>query len=269
MERDVVISLGAGVQSTTLLAMAAAGEIGPMPTLAIFADTGGEPAHVYEHLDFLERSLGERIEIVRVSAGNLREDIQALGTGARKRLSNPPLFSLNDRGERGMLPRGCTRDYKIRPLERELRRRGYGKDRPIEQWLGISYDEIQRMKPTAFPGATTRWPLIEERMTRADCKRWLAEHGYPEPPKSACTFCPYHSDAAWRQMRDEQPDEFADAIVVDSLLRIVPGGHGETFLHRDRVPLWQVDLRSLEDRGQMSLDLDDGAADECGGNCFV
>jgi hypothetical protein len=35
-----VLSLGAGVQSTTLALMAAHGEIGPMPDCAIFADTG-------------------------------------------------------------------------------------------------------------------------------------------------------------------------------------------------------------------------------------
>ncbi len=48
-----VLSLGAGVQSTTLALMAAHGEIGPMPDCAIFADTGWEPAAVYEHLDWL------------------------------------------------------------------------------------------------------------------------------------------------------------------------------------------------------------------------
>lgn len=37
------LSLGAGVQSTTMALMAAHGEIGPMPDCAIFADTGWEP----------------------------------------------------------------------------------------------------------------------------------------------------------------------------------------------------------------------------------
>jgi hypothetical protein len=36
-----VISLGAGVQSTTMALMAARGEIAPMPDCAIFADTQG------------------------------------------------------------------------------------------------------------------------------------------------------------------------------------------------------------------------------------
>lgn len=45
-----ILSLGAGVQSTTLALMAAHGEIGAMPDCAIFADTGWEPKAVYEHL---------------------------------------------------------------------------------------------------------------------------------------------------------------------------------------------------------------------------
>jgi hypothetical protein len=38
-----VLSLGAGVQSSTMALMAAKGEIIPMPDCAIFADTGAEP----------------------------------------------------------------------------------------------------------------------------------------------------------------------------------------------------------------------------------
>jgi hypothetical protein len=48
-----VLSLGAGVQSTTLALMAAHGEIGPMSDCAIFADTGWEPSAVREHLAWL------------------------------------------------------------------------------------------------------------------------------------------------------------------------------------------------------------------------
>lgn len=52
-ERMNVISLGAGVQSTTLLLMAVHGEITPKPEYAIFSDTGWEPTKVYKHLELL------------------------------------------------------------------------------------------------------------------------------------------------------------------------------------------------------------------------
>ena len=45
-----LLSLGAGVQSTTLLLMSLCGEL-PKLDAAIFADTGWEPARVYEHLE--------------------------------------------------------------------------------------------------------------------------------------------------------------------------------------------------------------------------
>ena len=65
------ISLGAGVQSSTMALMAAAGELTPMPEAAIFADTGSEPATVYRWLDYLEKKLP--FPVCRVGAGSLRE----------------------------------------------------------------------------------------------------------------------------------------------------------------------------------------------------
>ena len=51
-----ILSLGAGVQSSTLALMAARGDIKP-PKAAIFADTGWEPAKVYDYLEWLEEQL--------------------------------------------------------------------------------------------------------------------------------------------------------------------------------------------------------------------
>jgi hypothetical protein len=55
-DRRVILSLGAGVQSTTLALMTARGDLSPgfpQPTAAVFADTGWEPASVYRHLRWL------------------------------------------------------------------------------------------------------------------------------------------------------------------------------------------------------------------------
>lgn len=70
------LSLGAGVQSTTLFLLSAEGVL-PRLDGAIFADTGWEPAAVYEHLDRLEREVARPagIPIHRVSAGNIRDDV--------------------------------------------------------------------------------------------------------------------------------------------------------------------------------------------------
>jgi 3'-phosphoadenosine 5'-phosphosulfate sulfotransferase (PAPS reductase)/FAD synthetase len=59
-----VLSLGAGVQSTTLALMIEKGEI-PMVDAAIFADTGAEPKEVYTHLEWLKKQLSYPVHIVQ------------------------------------------------------------------------------------------------------------------------------------------------------------------------------------------------------------
>ena len=74
-----VLSLGAGVQSTTLALMAAHGEIGPMPDCAIFADTGWEPKAVYEHLAWLRSPNVLPFPVHIVTAGNIRDRLIRTG----------------------------------------------------------------------------------------------------------------------------------------------------------------------------------------------
>ena len=109
----IVLSLGAGVQSSALALMAAKGEIGPMPDIALFADTGYEPAQVYRWLDWLEKQLP--FPIKRVTRGNLYHDELA---GNKNRV---PYFVKNERGEIGLGKRQCTADYKIKPIEQYVR----------------------------------------------------------------------------------------------------------------------------------------------------
>ena len=66
------LSLGAGVQSSTIALMAAHGEITPMPDAAIFADTKAEPASVYKWLDWLQVKLP--FPVYRVSRGDMTKD---------------------------------------------------------------------------------------------------------------------------------------------------------------------------------------------------
>lgn len=89
-------------------------------------------------------------------------------------------------------------------------------------------------------------------MSRADCLRWMADHGYPQPPKSSCYFCPYHSDAHWQRMKDQQPYEWQRAVEFerdiqrrareeDNVMK------GAPYLHSARVPLDQVVLNPKDD----------------------
>lgn len=264
-----IISLGAGVQSTTMALMAAHGEITPMPDCAIFADTGWEPQGVYLHLDWLERLLPFPTRRVSRQGDDLGAHAIAIATTPVTRTASPPWFT---DGPRGMLPRQCSKEFKVRVIGQEVRRmlglkrgeRGPRK-KVVEQWLGISTDEMQRMKDAEQDFVQHRFPLVDARITRQDCLRWMERNGYPRPPKSACIFCPYHGDAQWRDMRDNHPDDWARAVEFERKIR--PGFHGmkgEAFIHRQRVPLDQVDLSTPEDRGQLSM-----FNEECEGMCGV
>lgn len=293
-----VLSLGAGVQSTTLALMAAHGEVGPMPDCAIFADTGWEPQAVYDHLAWLRLPNVLPFPVHIVSAGDLRADLLAGAKGERwasipafTRTVTPagselPVYDEDENGDLivvgsrimssdrvgiGMIRRQCTGDYKIAPIRRKVREllgiagRRSSTSPVAEQWIGISLDEALRMKPSFESWQINRWPLIEQGMTRQDCLRWLERHDYPLPPRSACIGCPFHSDDHWRQMRDRDPEAWADAISVDAAIRTgFRGIRGEVYLHRSAVPVDQADLSTAADHDQLDL-----WPNECEGMCGV
>lgn len=259
------LSLGAGVQSSTLALMIAHGELEPVEA-AIFADTGWEPRHVYEWLDWLEKQLP--FPVHRVQRGNLREDTLRRST-VQERIAAIPWHMKMPNGDRAMGRRQCTMEYKIQPLTKKARElvglapRQRAKGVLCEMFIGISTDEALRMKPSQDAWKVHRWPLIEKSMSRNDCLAWMERKGYPLPPKSSCIGCPFHSDHEWRLIKAD-PVSWADAIEVDKAIRQQPGMRSQQFMHRSCVPLEQVDLSTAEDHGQIDM-----FNNECEGMCGV
>lgn len=236
----------------------------PMVDGAIFADTQSEPKHVYTWLGWLESQVP--FPIYRVTAGNLRADIlESVATG--KRAANPPFFS----GGGGLLMRQCTAEYKISPIIAKIRELADVKPRSrptgvlVEQLIGISQDEYMRMKPSHLKWIKNIWPLVDLNLTRWHCLEWMTSHGYPTPPKSACTFCPYRDNAMWQDMKLNDPESFADAVAMDEAIRpgLAKTSEG-MYLHRSLKPISEIDFRGAEERGQGRL-----FNDECEGMCGV
>lgn len=280
MKRYRVLNLGAGVQSTALYLMAMYGELEPID-VAIFADVQEEPNDVYEHLTWL-RSLGGP-EIVTVTAGRLGDALKR-GTDARgNRINNGehfisiPAFVRNADQSIGMIRRQCTHDFKVAPVEKEIRVRfgnGPGKPLPadvhVTQLMGLSFDEPKRVirvqqrfmeKPKNW---TVEFPLWDEQMTRHDCVSYLQRLVPHEVPRSACVFCPFKTDAEWRHLRDTNAHGWQRAIEIDTACRRGEGFRGQRFLHQSCVPLADVDLRGRDEKsGQQKL----GFMNECEGYC--
>lgn len=246
-----ILSLGGGVQSFTLALMAGHGEVGPAPDCAVFVDLGSESEATYEAVRFLQGSnvLPFPVHVVRgrdLAAHTFRAAAREVSNVLP--LSCPP----EKGGARGRLQRGCTRDFKIRPIDRFVRDMiGVQKGRPVpagvvvEKWIGFSVDEASRQLAPAHIQyfERVRYPLIEQWMSRQDCARWLREREYPVPPKSACIFCPYTDDERWRDMRDHRPDDFDRAVALDRAVRAgVKGSCRTLYLHPSLVPLEEADL---------------------------
>ena len=251
-----VISLGAGVQSSTLALMAANGEIKPMPEVAIFADTGWERAATYQWLDELERLLP--FPVLRVSTGNIREqNIKARNgekTNSSKRWGSIPFFVSDTKGtgREGMIRRQCTKEYKLQPLRRKIaqlcglpEKVGRPRQAVAAQWIGISTDEASRMRHSNVGWLQLRYPLaMEKRFSRADCEAWLKRNGYPVPERSACIGCPYHSDQEWLTLKNDSPAEWRKAVQFDRSVRHGHGMKGASYLHRSLIPLEQITFKN-------------------------
>lgn len=292
MTPPVVLSCGAGVQSTALLLLSTDGHLPPIDH-AIFADTGWEPPRVYQHVDRLRahaETHGITFHVVRWSPGGLRAD----ALDPAHRFASMPLFTQEDparcprcqgtgrdeaglarcrkcRGTgmwdgRGMVRRQCTSEYKLRPIKEKVREllgavpyldangvrrvpRVNGRARWVESWVGISTDEVERIKPHDVAYMRRDDPLVTRLdLSRDQCSAYLADR-WPWPvEKSACIGCPFHDDTEWRAMRDTDPASFADACDFDDLIRgdnrraAMPNLRGLAYLHRRRIPLREVNF---------------------------
>ena len=257
MKQTRMLSLGAGVQSTTVALLAVHGEI-EKPAHAIFADTQIENQATYQHLKRLipiMEKAGIKTHIVTV--GNL-------GEIALKANYNPIPSYLNGASV-SLGRRQCTYQHKIRPIvakQRELiglqkGQRWKPENGNIINLMGISVDEIQRAKDNRVKYIKNHFPLLDLRMKRTDCLSWLDKHGYTAP-RSACYICPYHSDKEWRELK-ENKIEWVKIVKFDEAMR---EKYPNTYLHKSCNPINEVDLRTEEQRGQYTL-----FDNECEGMC--
>jgi 3'-phosphoadenosine 5'-phosphosulfate sulfotransferase (PAPS reductase)/FAD synthetase len=248
-----IISLGWGVQSFTMAAMVALGELEPVD-FAIHADTTHEFSGTYAFASKWTPWLEER----GVTVVTVRDAPE--GTADKWGGVFIPSFTQAISKDGGQLRRQCTIRWKIYPIRRYIQ--AHRNHQPVEQWIGISLDEYQRMRDSDVKYITNRYPLIERKMTRADCEKWLLSHGLEIPPRSACTFCPFHNTAEWRNIK-ASPVDWQEAIGVDRAIRKARPPY-DLFVHPSRKPLEDVDLRTQEEKGQMSL-----WDNECTGICGI
>ena len=268
-ERHVtILNLGGGVGSAPIVGMQLDGEV--HYDVAIFSDTQDEPEWVYRQIEWLERQVQQRrgAPIVRVSGGDLMGQLrQGLNADGGRFVSIPAFTKMPD-GSVAMTRRQCTREYKIAPVEKYIRREMLGlqkgqrvpKGTVITQLFGFSADEAGRaanMRKHERSNWRFAFPLLEEEslMTKPDCRAYMRDWCKDfDWSWSSCKSCPYHSDIQWRELKERSPEDFEKACQTDDALRVEGvvvnrGMEAPMFLHRSCKPLREVQF----DSGQPEL----------------
>jgi hypothetical protein len=195
-------------------------------------------------------------KIVIVSEGNIIADTIEYLQGEKKRVASLPL-RLSGNG--GLIMRQCTNDYKIRPLRKYLKK--IRNEKIVNLWTGISLDEIERIKDSNVKYIKNIYPLIDKRIRISQIIDYFKINNYPEPKKSACLICPFHSDSYWKALKSHYPDEFMKACDFDDAIRIYPNLKRKTYLSKHLIP-----LRDINFEKQYTFEFPE-LIEECSGIC--
>ena len=128
--------------------------------LIIFADTGWEHDLTYSWCRVVRDFFPDKFIWINTNMPNIK--------------THPPI---------------CTKEYKILPIRRYLRDIGVKK---AIKYLGYTYDEKNRIKENDIKWIKNKYPLIELKMSRKDCQKWLLDNIGFVPIRSGCTICKFH-----------------------------------------------------------------------------
>jgi hypothetical protein len=250
--RCVVQSFGGGTQSVALLVLVAQGKL-PRTERIVMADTTHEGSATWIYFDETVRPLVERLG---VPLDMIQADGQVFKVYVEQEYMQLPAYTLT-----GKLPAACSNKWKRDLIRRHLRSLGYGPSKSVVQWLGMSFDELDRMRNTGLKWIEHAYPLVDLRLRRDEAIARVLDYGLPRPPRSSCYFCPNRTNDEWLDLYKNWPGDWAKAVKTDYEIRAwdTERGNGGLWLHRDRVPLDEVDLKK-PDNGQLELF-------PCGGYC--
>lgn len=241
-----IISYGGGVQSTAMMVLAAQKKIPYEPTHLVFANTGHDSEHPAT-LKYIEEvakpyAADHGIEFVEVAYTRRNGEQWSL----RKRMETTtkngrtadiiPVYSID-----GVpFSRGCTADFKIKPIGKWLKQQGCNENNRANVCIGISTDEIIRVSnKRIMPYENPVYPLVELGYSRSMCQQLIADAGIPVPPKSSCFFCPFHRPQTWSEMRRDEPELFWSAAELEQSMneRRVAIGREPAYFTRFAKPL--------------------------------
>jgi hypothetical protein len=208
----LIVAYGGGTNSTAMLC--GFRERGIRPALILFADTGGELPHTYEHLrvmsDKCKEWFGLPIETVfktyKAQQTSLENDC------IRNRVLPSLAYGF----------KACSMKYKLEPQVKRVRK--WMDEHGVKTVTkAIGYDSTEghrshKIKETNIGKGRVEvnwYPLIEWQWTRKECMDAICRHGLPQPGKSSCFFCPAMKLREIIRLRDEHPEHYARAVAME------------------------------------------------------
>jgi hypothetical protein len=242
--KDIVWSFGGGTQSIAIALLISQGKL-PRPDRIVFADTGREASETFEYTELYVAPL---LETLGLTIETVSHDLATVDLYSRKGDLLIPAY--------GKLPTFCSNEWKTRIVRRHLRAQGV---KQCQMWLGMSTDEVERVKPADVDWVENCWPLCDMpvsagfgvQMSRVACKQLVTNYGWPEPPKSSCFICPHRRNKQWQRLKESYPIDFQKAVELDKAIRAKDTRDG-VWLHEARKPLDEIDFEE-EEKSQPEL----------------
>lgn len=242
----IVHSYGGGTQSIAIALLIIEGKL-PRPDLIVFADTDLETTETWEYLVNVILPLFHKHNL---SFHIAPHSLSKVDMYSKKGDLLIPAYT-----EVGKLPTFCSNEWKRRVVLRYLRSVGV---QQCDMWLGMSTDEIERLKPSDVGWVQHVWPLVGMprsvgygvQMNRRDCIQYIVNQGYPEPPKSCCVICPHRRNSQWQRQKTLYPADHQKAVDIDTAIREHDRntGHTGVWLHEDRKPLDEIDFSKADEQ---------------------
>lgn len=258
-----ILSCGAGMQSSALHLMSCENALAkirgeppvwpqvPIYDISIFCDLGFEPPWVKKQVEFLANaghSCG--VPLVILDSPLYTDFMENFG---ERRMISIPWWTIKEDGHKSKMPRNCTIDYKVELISKYVRWEllGYKKGQRLreedkkahEMHMGFSAEESRRCKESPNPMFVNKFPLVEMGLTRADNFAYIKDVWGLETKASACSFCPFHKNYFFKFLRENEPEQYAQVVGVDELLRDKnpkPPMDSDLFISRSRKRLMDL-----------------------------
>ena len=258
-----ILSCGAGMQSSALHLMSCENALAkirgeppvwpqvPIYDISIFCDLGFEPPWVKKQVEFLANaghSCG--VPLVILDSPLYTDFMENFG---ERRTISIPWWTIKEDGHKSKMPRNCTIDYKVQLISKYVRWEllGYKKGQRLrdedktahEMHMGCSAEESRRCKESPNPMFVNKFPLVEMGLTRADNFAYIKDVWGLETKASACSFCPFHKNYFFKFLRENEPEQYAQVVGVDELLRDKnpkPPMDSDLFISRSRKRLMDL-----------------------------